>query len=71
MQDDQIQAPGSVRPDSDRHFELPRVREIRPESHPLPADGAATGSSPSPTAEAEAPGVKAQTAIGEPLRPPA
>lgn len=71
MQDDQIQAPGSIRWDSDRHFESPLVREIRPESHPPPADGGATESSPSPTAEAKAPGATAETASSEPSRPPA
>lgn len=66
MQDDQTEAPSSVGQEGDRHFELPRVREVRPGSCQLPADSETADAARSPSAGTEAARTKAQTATSEP-----
>jgi hypothetical protein len=63
LQDDQAQALPCARQVSDHHFEMPMVRELRPEPHQSPADGEPADQSPPPSGETDAPSPRCETAI--------
>ncbi len=76
MQDDQTHARPTASSDPDRHFEIPRVRELRPESRSAPAElqpaelqPAEThpvDGSPTSSAETAAPSPEVQSDVIEP-----
>jgi hypothetical protein len=67
VQDDQAHPTPSDGPQSGRHFELPQVRELRPEPGRPPADVEAEDCSPSSFPRSDELSSSDEAATGEPL----